>query len=135
MVSLKTLYYGMAKAVKGICDKGYYQDRPTSVTDRPDSYIVINFPSAIYNNEIGQRGEYNDFTTTVVIEVYVRNTMSADNPVGIDLKAMDEKVNAVMALFPISNADFTVTDPRVIFQSSDGSGFHVTFIQGRLRTK
>ena len=135
MVSLKTLYYGIAKAVNGICDKGYYQDRPASVTDRPDSYIVISLPSAVYNNELGERGEYNDFSTSIVLEVYVRDISSANNPNSMDVKAMDEKVNAVLKLFPINTKNFKITEPRITLQTSDKSGFHVTFIQGQLRTK
>lgn len=135
MVSLKTLYYGIAKAVSGICDKGYYQDRPASVTDRPDSYIVVSLPSAVYNNELGERGEYNDFSTTVVFEIYVRDIVSASNPNCIDVKTMDDKVRALLNVFPITNEDFKVTDPQITIQTSDKSGFHVTFIQGQLRTK
>lgn len=135
MVSLKTLYYGIAKAVNGICDKGYYQDRPASVTDRPDSYIVISLSSAVYNNELGERGEYNDFSTTVVFEVYVRDIVSASNPNCIDVKTMDDKVSAVLKLFPINTKDFKINNPQITLQTSDKSGFHVTFIQGQLRTK
>lgn len=135
MISLKTLYYGIAKAVNGICDKGYYQDRPTSVEERPNSYIVIVLPSAIRNNELSDNGAYKDFSTSVILEVYVRDLMSASNPVSLDLKTMDEKVSNVLALFPISNKDFKVTKPQVILQTSDDSGFHVTFIRASLRTK
>ncbi|WP_315314968.1 hypothetical protein [Prevotella pallens] len=135
MVSLKTLYYGIAKVVNGICDNGYYQDRPASVTDKLNSYIVINLPSAVYNNELGERGEYNDFSTTVVLEVYVRDLVSASNPNGMDIKKMDEKVDAVLKLFPINTKDFKITKPQIIFQTSDKSGFHVTFIQAQLNTK
>ena len=135
MVSIKTLYYGIAKAVKGICDKGYYQNRPKSVTDRPDSYIVISFPSTIYNNEIGQRGEYNDFSTTVMLEIYVRDKMSAGNPVEMNLNVMDEKVTAVMNVLPLDSPQFRVSHPRITLQTADDSGFHVTFIQADLRTK
>lgn len=135
MISIKALYYGIAKAVSGICDKGYYQDRPTSVTDRPDSYVVIHFPSSIYNNEIGQKGEYRDFDTTVQLEVYVRDKMSAENPIGIDVSTMDEKVKKILARFPISTSDFSVTRPMITLQTNDDSGFHVTIIQGRLKTK
>ena len=116
MVSLKTLYYGIAKAVSGICDNGYYQDRPASVTDKLNSYIVINLPSAVYNNELGERGEYNDFSTTVVLEVYVRDLVSAK-------------------LFPINTKDFKINKPQITLQTSDKSGFHVTFIQAQLNTK
>lgn len=135
MVSLKTLYYGIAKAVNGICDKGYYQDRPASVTERPDSYIVISLPSVVYNNELGERGEYNDFSTTVVLEVYVRDFVSASNPNGMDVKKMDEKVDAVLKLFPINTKDFKINKPQITLQTSDKSGFHVTFIQAQLTTK
>ena len=134
MVSLKTLYYGIAKAVNGICDKGYYQDRPASVTDRPDSYIVISLPSLILNNELGERGEYNDFSTTVVIEVYVRD-IATNNPNSMDIKTMNDKVSSILELFPINNKDFKITSPHISLQTSDKSGFHVTFIQGILRTK
>lgn len=135
MVSLKTLYYGIAKAVNGICDKGYYQDRPASVTDRPDSYIVISLPSAVYNNELGERGEYNDFSTSIILEIYVRDIVSASNPNSMDIKKMDEKVNAVLKLFPINTIEFKINNPQITLQTSDKSGFHVTFIQGQLRTK
>ena len=135
MISIKALYYGIAKAVSGICDKGYYQDRPTSVADRPDSYIVVHFPSSIYNNEIGQNGEYRDFDTTVQLEVYVRDKMSSENPIGIDVSTMDAKVKDVLSRFPISTSDFSVTRPMITLQTNDDSGFHVTIIQGRLKTK
>lgn len=135
MVSLKTLYYGIAKAVSGICDNGYYQDRPASVTDKLNSYIVVNLPSAVYNNELGERGEYNDFSTTVVLEVYVRDLVSASNPNGMDIKKMDEKVDAVLKLFPINTKDFKINKPQITLQTSDKSGFHVTFIQAQLNTK
>lgn len=135
MISIKALYYGIAKAVSGICDKGYYQDRPTSVADRPDSYVVIHFPSSIYNNEIGQKGEYRDFDTIAQLEVYVRDKMSAENPIGIDVSTMDDKVKRILSRFPISTSDFSVTRPMITLQTNDDSGFHVTIIQGRLNTK
>lgn len=135
MVSLKTLYFGIAKEIKGICEQGYYQNRPASIKDRPDNYVVISLPASIYNNELGERGEYNDFSTTVVFEVYVRDIVSASNTNGIDIKTMDEKVSKLLNLFPISNEIFKITDPQITLQTSDKSGFHVTFIQGQLRTK
>ena len=49
-MSIKDMYYDVGNAVKGICDKVYPRNRPKSVCDRPDSYIVVSFPSSIYNN-------------------------------------------------------------------------------------
>jgi hypothetical protein len=135
MVSLKILYFGIAKEIKGVCEQGYYQDRPASIKDRPDNYVVISLPASIYNNELGERGEYNDFSTTVIFEVYVRDVISASNTNSIDIKTMDEKVSKLLNLFPISNEIFKITDPQITIQMSDKSGFHVTFIQGQLRTR
>lgn len=135
MVSIKDLYYDVAKAVKGVCDKTYYQDRPTSVDTKINSYLVIALTSNIVNQELDPRGGYHDYTTTLLLEVYVRDKMSASNPVGIDLKAMDEKVGKVMDLFPINGDSIYVTQPEVVMQDNDNSGFHVTLIRARLRTK
>ena len=73
-MKIKELYQGLWNAVDGICDKRYLKDRPKSVpvSERPDSYIVISLPYSIYNNEISDTGVYNDFTTTVQIEIFVR---------------------------------------------------------------
>ena len=50
MISIKTLYYDVGNAVKGVCDRVYAHDRPKAVSDRPDGYIVVTFPSMILNN-------------------------------------------------------------------------------------
>lgn len=121
--------------MKGIGDRLYCQDRPTAVDSRINSYVVISIPSAIVNNEIDPSGAYNDYSTTVLIEVYVRNKMSAKNPVGVDLDTMDEKVSNVMRLLPYENKGVQVTRPEIVMQSDDGSGFHVTLIRATLRTK
>ena len=135
MMSVKDMYYSLAGAVKGICDKTYYQDRPTSIDERIDSYAVISLPSAIVNNELDPSGSYNDFTTTVLLEVFVRDNMSACNPIGINLKVMEEKVQKIVKIFPIDTDTIFVTRPEIVMQDNDGSGFHVTLIRARLRTK
>lgn len=135
MVSIKDLYYDVAKAVKGVCDKTYYQDRPTAIDEKINSYLVISMPSDIVSNEIDPAGGYNDYTTTLLLEVYVRDKMSASNPIGIDLKTMDEKVGKTMKLFPIDGDHCFATRPTIVIQDNDDSGFHVTLIRARLRTK
>lgn len=136
MISIKTIYYSLAAQIKGICDKAYYQDRPKAVKDRPNSYIVISLPSNIRNMEIGQRGEYNDYHTTAQIEIYVKDKQSSNNPNAVDINMMDDKVTKVLELFPIKDGKIVVTKPVITLDNvSDGDGFHVTFIQGNLRTK
>ena len=136
-MKIKDIYQGLWNAVDGICDKRYLKDRPKSVpvSERPDSYIVIRLPYSIYNNEISDSGEYNDFTTTAQIEIYVRDKVSSKNPNEFNVLAMDEKVEKVMKLFPIITEDFVVSRPNVTMQIGDGDGFAVTIIQGFLRTK
>lgn len=135
MIAIKTLYYDIGNAVKGICDKVYPRSRPKSVDTKIDSYIVVYFPSAIRNNEISDNGAYNDYTTIVQIEVYVRDTVSSANPNGFNISKVDEKVQAVLEKFPISTENILVSTPRITLQDDDGNGFSVTIIQGQLRTK
>ena len=134
-MNIKDMYYDVGNAVKGVCDRVYAHDRPKAVSDRPDSYIVVVFPSVILNNEMNSEGTFNDYTTTAQIEIYVRNKVSAKNPGAFDVSAVSEKVSAVMTKFPISTDNIIVTKPRVTLQTDDGDGFSVTIIQGSLRTK
>lgn len=135
MLDLKDLYYDLGNAMKGICDRVYARNRPKSVSDRPDSYIVIKLPSVIINNEMNDDGSFNDYTTTAQIEVYVRDKASVRDPNTLNVAAVSEKVSAVMKKFPISTDNIIVTKPRVTLQTDDGDGFSVTIVQGSLRTK
>ncbi|MCW4101504.1 hypothetical protein [Segatella copri] len=135
MVSIKTLYFDVGNAMKGICDKLYSLSRPKAVDTKINCYIVVCFPSSIYNNEMNSSGVYNDFTTTAQIELYVRDKASARNPNTFDVSSVDEKVQEIMDKFPISTKNLIVSNPRITLQTDDGAGFSVTIIQGRLRTK
>lgn len=91
MISIKDLYFDVGNAVNGICDRVYARNRPKSVDDRPDSYIVVFFPAGIYNNEMNDDGSYNDYTTVAQIEVYVRDKPSSKNPNNFNVSKVDEK--------------------------------------------
>lgn len=135
MISIKDLYFDVGNAVNGICDRVYARNRPKSVDDRPDSYIVVFFPAGIYNNEMNDDGSYNDYTTVAQIEVYVRDKPSSKNPNNFNVSKVDEKVRAVLEKFPISTENILVINPQITLQTDDGDGFSVTIIQGKLRTK
>lgn len=135
MISIKDLYFDVGNAVNGICDRVYARNRPKSVEDRPDSYIVVLFPAGIYNNEMNDDGSYNDYTTVAQIEVYVRDKSSSKNPNNFNVSKVDEKVRAVLEKFPISTENILVINPQITLQTDDGDGFSVTIIQGKLRTK
>ena len=135
MMTIKQLYQDVFESVKGICDKTYLRSRPKSVEDRIDSYLVLSLPYAIRNNEIDESGAYNDFTTTVQIEIYVRDKVSASNPNGFNVNVMSEKVEKAFSVFPISTENVLVISPIITMQDDDGDGFAVTIIQARLRTR
>ena len=135
MISIKTLYNDVGTAVKGICDKVYARSRPKSVDDRPNSYIVVSFPSMIFNNEMNSDGSFNDYSTTAQIEVYVRDKVTAKNPSTLDVSTVDTKVSKVLGQFPIITDHLVLTKPRVTMQADDGDGFSVTIVQGMLRTR
>ena len=135
MISIKTLYNDVGTAVKGICDKVYARSRPKSVDDRPNSYIVVSFPSMIFNNEMNSDGSFNDYSTTAQIEIYVRDKVTPKNPSSLDVSTVDTKVSKVLGLFPIMTDNIVVTKPRVTMQVDDGDGFSVTIVQGLLRTR
>lgn len=135
MVDIKQIYFDLGNAVKGICDKVYPRNRPKAVDTKIGSYIVVSTPYAIRNNEMNYDGSYNDYTTTVQIEVYVRDKASSANPNGFNPSEMSEKVKAILERFPISTDKIIVAKPNIAIQSDDGDGFSVTIIQGKLRTK
>lgn len=119
----------------GVCDRLYKRSRPKAIDRKVDSYLVVDMPYVIKNNELDGCGGYNDYTTTIQLLVYVRDNVSSSNANEFNLTAMDAKVKAVLSRFPISTDYMTVSNPRVMLQSDDGDGFGVTVIQGRLRTK
>ncbi|WP_418289074.1 hypothetical protein [Leyella stercorea] len=135
MVDIKQIYFDLGNAVKGICDKVYPRNRPKAVDTKIGSYIAVSVPYTIRNNEMNYDGSYNYYTTTIQIEVYVRDKASSANPNGFSPSEMDKKVNAVLERFPISTDNIIITKPRVTLQTDDGDGFSVTIIQGSLRTK
>ena len=135
MISIKTLYFDVGNAMKGVCDRVFPRNRPKAVDKKINSYIVVFFPSSIYNNEMNSDGVYNDYSTTLQLEVYVKDKVSADNPNTFDVSVVDEKVQEIMDKFPISTKNLIVSNPRITLQTDDGAGFSVTIIQGRLRTK
>lgn len=136
-MNIKDLYQGLWNTVEGICDKRYLKDRPKAVPvdERPDSYIVICLPYTLNNNEISSDGSYNDFTTTIQLELYVRDNASSKKPNAFNVLSMSDKIDKVFSLFPIKTDTFLVTKPRITMQTDDGDGFAVTIIQGFLRTK
>lgn len=135
MVDIKRMYQDIWNAVNGICDKTFLRSRPKSIETKVGSYIVVKIPYTIRNNEIDSDGFYNDYSTTIQIEIYVRDNVSASNPNEFNINVMDRKVKSVLGKFPIVTEFNSITRPNVVIESDDGDGFGVTIIQARLRTR
>lgn len=135
MIDIKTMYQDVWNVVNGICDKTYLRSRPESVDEQLNSYIVVELPYTIYNNEIDDSGAYNDYSTTVQLGVYVRDKMSARHFNEFNINEMDKKVKLVLEKLPIFTEKIAVTKPRITIQAEDGNGFGITIIQCSLRTR
>lgn len=135
MVSSKDILQDMYTAVNGLADKTFLLERPSSTSDRLNSFIVCALPSAIYNQEICDEGDYNDYTTTAQFEIYVRDRVCASNPNQVNILELDRLVRSVFSLFPMNLDHCVITSPVERLSISDGKQFHCTIIQGRLRTK
>lgn len=135
MVDIKEIYYDIGNALKGVCEKVYARSRPKAVDERVGSYMVVALPYRIRNGEMDPEGRYNDWATTVQIEVYVRDRVSSKNPNGADVVAMSEKVGEVMRRFPIVTERIVARRPRVTLEGDDGDGFGVAVVQADVRTR
>lgn len=134
MISIKEILKSVYDAVEGICERTFIQDRPKSVIESINDYIVVRAVSSFSNMEIDEKGSYDYYNTTIQIEVYVKDRINASNPNQIDINTLDEKVTSVLSLFPIKDSNIFAMRPRVSLSISDGNGFHCTIIQARLTT-
>lgn len=135
MMDIKQTYYDIGNAVRGICDNVYAWSRPKAVSDRPDSYMVVRLPYSIVNGETDDDGRFNDFTTTALVEVYVRDSVSARNPNGARIDVMSDKLKTLLSRFPIVTDGIVASGARVTLQSGDGDGFSVAVVQAQVRTR
>lgn len=135
MITARDILQDMYNQVKGICDKTYIIERPASTSDEINSFIVCAIPSILYNNEISDDGQFDDYSTTVQFEIYVRDKTSASNLNQADINSIDKAVKAVLGKFPMTTAYCVITEPQQSMLISDGKQFHCTIIHADMRTK
>lgn len=123
-------------AVKAVCDKVYLKDRPKSVDQKSDAYIVVDMPSYISNREIDYSGSFDYYVTTINIYIYVRDKVTPKHFENIDIVKMDELLKQVLALFPIADKEkgVKIHRPRVVVSNSDGDGWHFSLVSARMTT-
>lgn len=135
MITGRDILQDMYKAVKGICDETFLLERPASASDSLESFIVCALPAGIYNETMGDKGDYNYYTTIAQFEVYVRDKTSSKNLNAVNINLLDDKAKAVKNLFPIITEHCTFSTPTETLRISDGKQFHCTIIQARVSTK
>lgn len=135
MITGKDILQDMYKAVEKICDATYLLERPASTSDTLKSFIVCALPAGIFNETMGDEGEYNYYTTVAQFEIYVRDKTSSKNLNAVDINLLDKKVKAVKNLFPIITEHCTFSKPTETLSISDGKQFHCTIIQAQVSTK
>jgi hypothetical protein len=113
-----------------------YLDRPKAVSDKVSEYAVVYCPNYINNRELGGEDALNYYVTTVDIDLYIRDKQTSQQTNQMNVKRIDKVLKDIMALFPIINKEKSVMihNPRVIFSSSDGEGWHYVLITARLTT-
>jgi len=123
------------KALKTVTPKVYF-DRPKAVSEQVGEYAVVYCPSYISNRELGGEDELNYYVTTIDIDLYVRDKQTSQQTNQLNIQRIDKITKSVMALFPIIDKEKSVMihNPRVIFSSSDGDGWHYVLITARLTT-
>lgn len=135
MITGKDILEDMYKAVKGLADKTFLIERPAATSANLGSFIVCTLPSEVYNETIGDGGEYGMYSTTAQFEVFVRDKTSSANINAIDIVKMGALVKSLKALFPIITDHCTISRPVETLSISDGKQFHCTIIQAQVTTK
>lgn len=123
-------------AVKPLCEKVFLKDRPKSVDQKTDCYIVVDMPSYISNREIDYSGSFDYYVTTIGFYIFVRDKVTSRHLEIIDIVMMDELLKHVLALFPIADREkgVKIHRPRVVVSNSDGDGWHYTLVSARMTT-
>lgn len=136
MVNIKDYLQALYEAVQGCADAVYIADRPTAVSEKTGTFIVVDIPSYISNREMDRSGDYDYYVATATIDIFVKDKKSAQKVGQVDIVKMDALLKKVLALFPIEDTERNVfvSNPRTILSASDGNGFHYTSIQARLTT-
>ena len=125
---LYLIYDDLSKAVKGIGSKTFF-GRPEPVGQDIANFIVIDIPTEIRSRI---KGSYDmSVDCWVVFSVFCK----AKTHRTLNINAQSEFTQKVLDLFPINGKTIVATNPRVLMQGFDETGYQVTQITFKLRTK
>lgn len=122
------IYDDLANAVKGIGKKTFL-GRPEPVGSDVANFIAIDIPTEIRSRIAGSFDMTVDCYAT--FDVYCK----AKTDRTLNIGAQTDLVQKVLDVFPINGKCVTASKPTVLMQGFDETGYQVTEISFRLRTK
>lgn len=105
----------------GICDSVYAEHRPTGHGEQSDRMVVVSIPTQIIDNSAYQKAGVN-------FHIIVRNR---DGGVSAT-DELQEMLDGVVGLFPITDKRYTLTNPNLLFKGDDELGFTVWVLSASL---
>lgn len=132
MINIEDIYKTLYDQFKGICGKTYIQDRPRAVEEKVTDFLVISISSPIRNEEIDDRGTYDEYRGIVSLAIFVRDTVKASNPNELNIKTMSARLADVSGKIPLASNGIKLTKPMVDISESDEGGFHYALITTNL---
>src|SRR5574344_54222 len=112
----KVLYQSMAGVSTNI-----FTSRPESVPTTMTDFVVVSFPTRIYNRlGIGN--------TTCRVSLYARNKV-VNNIIYEDIVKLQTMQNSVYSKLPISDTKCLIGSPVPVLGGNDKLGFHCLHIQ------
>lgn len=118
----------LVSEMKNISENVFTSNRPKSVTEDMQEFIVVSLPNMMYRKTYGEG--YGVSSSYIRIEIYVRDVN------GVEWVAkLDSIKERIVARFPIVTDFITISRPRVVLSGDDGYGFHVWNIQASFITK
>ena len=122
------IYKDLEDAVKGIAKKTFF-GRPEPVGTDVYYFVTIDIPTEIRSRIKGSYDMSVDCYATYSIFCKSKTDRT------LELPAQSVLTQKVLDLFPINGKSIVATNPRVLMQGFDDTGYQVTQITFKLRTK
>ena len=125
---LTLIYDDLSSAVKGIADKLSF-GRPEPVGSNVANFISIEIPTEIRSRIKGSYDMSVDCYAT--FNVYVKSKTDRT----LNINSQSDITQKVLDVFPINGKCIVGSKPTLLMQGFDETGYQVTQISFRLRTK
>lgn len=125
---LREILTVMRDSFKDLAEAVFVTDRPKTIGENYNNFIVISLPVMLYNKTYGTG--FGMTSSYARVEIFVKDRNGLEQTAKID-----DIANKVIDKFPINTEMITMSRPRVVMSGSDGYGFHVATIQASFITK